>query len=58
MPAQPQELSSTVSLQCTACRRDDDGARGWRMYIDDALPATTESFCPECAERELGEDER
>jgi hypothetical protein len=58
MSAKPQELSSSVALRCLACGRHDDGVRGWRVYIPDDPRSTTEAFCPECAERELGEDER
>ena len=50
--------SLTSSLCCTGCGRDDDAARGWRMYVVACEPPGTETFCPECAERELGEDER
>jgi len=28
------------------------------MYVVACEPPATETFCPECAERELGEDER
>jgi len=28
------------------------------MYVVDRLRPTTATYCPECAERELGEDER
>jgi hypothetical protein len=43
-------------LVCVECRDLAVGsARGWRAYlIYDGELAT---FCPECAERELGEDE-
>jgi hypothetical protein len=54
MSATPQELGSACLLRCAACGRDDDHDRGWRVYLAEGLPA----FCPECAERELGEDER
>jgi hypothetical protein len=45
-------------LACAACGRDDDAARGWRTYLVAGAPPSVETFCPECAERELGEDER
>jgi hypothetical protein len=57
MAARQQELSSTFTLRCFACARDDR-ARGWRLYIVDPDRPTTVAYCPECAERELGEDER
>jgi hypothetical protein len=44
-----------LPLTCTVCGRGDDLARGWRLYVE---PTALISFCPECAERELGEDER
>ncbi len=44
-----------LTLQCVACGRDDDLARGWRLYAE---PDGLVSYCPECAERELGADER
>jgi hypothetical protein len=58
MAAQPQQLSSILTLRCFACAREDERARGWRLYVVDPLRPTTVAFCPECAERELGEDER
>ena len=45
-------------LQCAACGRDDDAARGWRTYLLVQDPPLTATFCPECAERMIGEDER
>jgi len=48
----------TSSLCCSACGRDDDATRGWRIYVFSWQPPVTETLCPECAERELGEDER
>jgi hypothetical protein len=58
MTAKPQTLSSTLKLRCFACGQEDDRARGWRMYVVDRLRPTTATYCPGCAERELGEDER
>jgi hypothetical protein len=48
----------TSSLYCIACGKDDDAARGWRAYIVAEKSSTIVTFCPECAEREMGEDER
>jgi hypothetical protein len=45
-------------LSCVGCRRDDDFTRGWRIYLAPWQPRATWTVCPECAERELGEDER
>lgn len=50
--------STSRPLACAACGRGDDGARGWRIYLTAAQRAATKTLCPECAERELGEDER
>ena len=36
----------------------DDATRGWGIYVTAWLPPATKTFCPECAERDLGEDER
>ena len=46
------------SLSCAGCGRDDDATRGWRIYVTAWQPPATKTFCPECAERDLGEDER
>lgn len=56
MRPMPETVSST--LACADCGRGDDGTRGWRVYITAARPPATKTFCPDCAERELGEDER
>ena len=59
MTAKPQTLSSTFTLRCFACGQEEDSrARGWRMYVVNRLRPTTATYCPECAERDLGEDER
>jgi len=54
----PTAASIVSDLHCARCGRDDDAVRGWRMYVVACEPPATETFCPECAERELGEDER
>jgi hypothetical protein len=46
------------NLHCAGCDRDDDATRGWRIYVTAWQPPATKTFCPECAERDLGEDER
>lgn len=46
------------SLHCAECGRADDATRGWRIYVFSWQPPETRTVCPECAERELGEDER
>jgi ribosomal protein L44E len=51
-------ISIAMLLQCHACKRSDDLTTGWRMYRVEGRPTTTETFCPDCAERERGEDER
>ena len=58
MAAKPQQLTSVLTLRCFVCAREDERARGWRLYVVDPLRPTTVAYCPECAERELGEDER
>jgi hypothetical protein len=45
-------------LSCACCGREDDATRGWRIYVATWQPHPSATFCPECAERELGEDER
>jgi len=48
----------TSSLCCNGCGKDDDAARGWRIYVAAWQPPATKTLCPKCAEREIGEDER
>jgi hypothetical protein len=48
----------TSILRCVACARDDDGEQGWRLYLIPNDPPWIAAFCPECAEREVGDDER
>jgi hypothetical protein len=48
----------SASLLCDACGLEDDGERGWRVYLADAGPWQLETLCPVCAECERGEDER
>jgi hypothetical protein len=50
--------NATSSLCCSSCGRADDETRGWRIYVWSWQPPSTQTVCPECAERELGEDER
>jgi hypothetical protein len=45
------------SLRCSLCELDDDGERGWRIYLLPGRPEL-ETLCPACAERARGEDER
>lgn len=43
-------------LTCANCGAvSDEFAEGWRAYLDDEGQAVT--FCPECAEREFGDDD-
>lgn len=43
-------------LRCAECGRlSDDDAAGWRTYLTDDEPPETETFCPECSEREFGD---
>jgi predicted RNA-binding Zn-ribbon protein involved in translation (DUF1610 family) len=52
-------VNQTSHLRCADCGRDDDATRGWRIYLVAAPQApATHTVCPDCAERELGEDER
>ena len=55
-PAVMKNVASPLS--CAGCHRDDDFTRGWRIYLAPWQPKATWTVCPECAERELGEDER
>ena len=51
-------LTIAMLLQCDACKRSDDLTTGWRMYRADDGEMSTKTFCPDCAERERGDDER
>jgi hypothetical protein len=42
-----------VCLECLEVARGH--ANGWRAYLTDEAELVT--YCPECAEREFGEDE-
>ena len=43
-------------LRCVECGRvADEEASGWRTFLTEDEPAVAESFCPDCAERELGD---
>jgi hypothetical protein len=54
-----ESANQTSHLRCAGCGRNDDTTRGWRLYLVGAPQApTTHTVCPDCAERELGEDER
>lgn len=52
-------VAATVAapgLTCGNCGTVADAeAKGWRAYLDDEGQAVT--FCPECAEREFGDDD-
>jgi hypothetical protein len=53
-------VEAVSDLACAECGRkplpDENAAEEWRAYldIDDDLPV----FCPQCAEREFGEEGR
>jgi hypothetical protein len=50
------ERSRPHPLTCEECLEEARGrASGWRAYLTDEGELTT--YCPECAEREFGEDE-
>jgi len=50
------ERSGRHRLTCEECLAVSRGrASGWRAYLTDERELTT--YCPECAEREFGEDE-
>jgi predicted RNA-binding Zn-ribbon protein involved in translation (DUF1610 family) len=52
----PREHPSHVALiRCVECRREDDGARGWRAYLLADEPERVAIYCPNCAEREFGD---
>ncbi len=57
MDASPRTNTATA-LRCDACGAEDDGVRGWRIYLVPFGGYLLETFCPACAECELGEDER
>ena len=48
----PEEEYRLVCVGC--CVESEAGAVGWRAYLDDDGAAGT--FCPECAEREFGDE--
>jgi hypothetical protein len=59
-PIPPSSMTQSLAspLRCAGCGKDDDLARGWRIYLAPWQPRAAWTVCPECAERELGEDER
>ena len=56
----PRAQRETRLLQCSACDVVvTQFARGWRAYrADQERQTNIIVLCPECAERELGEDSR
>ena len=57
------ERAEPKRLVCAECGREsDDRAQGWRasfVSADDELPLQDDdllAWCPECAEREFGEE--
>jgi hypothetical protein len=48
-----------AGIRCAECGREDDPEeRGWKACLGDADDGGDEvlAFCPQCAEREFGDD--
>jgi hypothetical protein len=46
-------------LLCEECGRGwSDPTERWRLYLNHDDPPLAVAYCPGCAEREFGEDER
>ena len=46
---------SLVCVECNETASEDD-ALGWRAYLTSDEPHELAIYCPDCAEREFGDD--
>ncbi len=55
MSASDSQAQTGAVLVCAECsKRSELSARGWRAFL--AVDDQVASYCPECAEREFGDD--
>jgi hypothetical protein len=51
----PEAETVALNLTCAECGRSPQPGEVWRLLFADIREAVT--YCPECAEREFGEEE-
>lgn len=51
---QGRRRAKGLTLRCVECGAESEGGEGWKAYltVDDPVGV----YCPECAEREFGDD--
>jgi hypothetical protein len=56
-PNAPEPETLARTLTCAKCGRSQRAGEVWRIYFADRVAREAVTYCPECAERELGVSE-